>query len=130
MLTAIHGSFGGSDFIECAADMNCGGFEAVRIPPRDRAIECPVDLEGPGAVAIAAESAPIACGKSVTGDRRELFRRRIEDYDWGVRQSIQTVDAVPCFDRAAEAFEISAECACDRLRAAASDRPILDVGRE
>ena len=76
------------DLVERAAEMDRAGTSASVRPPRNRRVQCPVDLEHAHAVAIATEPAAIARRQSVAGNRQALVAasRRTE---WRARAAIR-----------------------------------------
>src|SRR5262249_7660950 len=83
MLAAPDGGLTGRDLLERAAEMDGPGLQASGVWPRDRSVERPVDLEGAGAVAVAAEPAHVARGKDRSADVGELRRTGVEEHDAG-----------------------------------------------
>ena len=71
--------------------------------PRDRGVERPVELEDPGAVPIAPETAAVSVGQSVAGDPEELAGSYVEEDRVEVASElVKRVDALPRLDRAPE----------------------------
>src|SRR5687767_10953554 len=68
--------------------------------PRDLAIERPVDLEDPGAVAEGLVAAPSPGRQPVRRDRHQGLRGRVEEYDARRRQLVQAVHALTGHDLA------------------------------
>src|SRR3989449_7602235 len=106
MLSAPNRGFGGRDLVERAAEMNGRGFQAAGVSPRDRPVERPVELEGAGPVAVAAEPAHVARGQDRLGDVGELRRARVEEDDPRGREVAEGADVPAGLDPAAERPEI------------------------
>src|SRR5207302_2390090 len=81
MLAAPDGRLRGRDLVEGPAEVDGRRLEAAGIPPGDRPVERPVDLEGAGAVAIAPEAAHVPRGKDRFPDVGELRRTGVEQDD-------------------------------------------------
>src|SRR2546428_5023747 len=81
MLAAPDGRLRGRDLVEGPAEVDGRRLEAAWIPPGDRPVERPVDLEGAGAVAVAPEAAHVPRGKDRFPDVGELRRTGVEQDD-------------------------------------------------
>src|SRR3954468_10848561 len=75
------------DLVERAAQMNRSGARALLRTPGDRPLECPIQLEGARAVAIARECRPEWPGQPLACQSKHLARRHITDHDGRIGQS-------------------------------------------
>src|SRR5438067_2210608 len=130
MLAAPDGRLRRRDLVEGPAEVDGRRLEAAWIPPGDRPVERPVDLEGAGAVAIAPEAAHVARGKGRFPDVGELRRTGVEQDDTRRRDVGEGTDVPVRLDPAAERPEIRRERLADRSRAAGRNGPFRDVRGE
>jgi hypothetical protein len=110
-----------------AAEVDGAGAGDLGRTPRDRAVECVVDLEDARAVAPALETAAVARRQQISGEREQLSRRDVADDEVGARQVPERRDAVTRLDLAAELAQLGGEGVGDRLRPAARERPPVRV---
>src|SRR6185295_11002514 len=76
------------DLLEGAADVNGRGAAAVVGLPRDQAVECPVDLEDPGTVPVAAKRVRVMGWQLVAGDAEKLPRHDVREDGVGPGQLV------------------------------------------
>src|SRR5450759_3749054 len=103
------GGFGGDDLLEAAAEMHGAGGRAARVPPRDGAVQRPVELEHAGAVAVAAQPAAIPLWQRVAAEPLDIARNQVEDPHPRRRKIGERGHAASRFDRATELGQAGGE---------------------
>ena len=78
MLAAPGSAFGGSDFLQAAAQVDGSGPAAGGVFPGDRRGEGIIDLKHPRTVAVASQPAPVPGRKAIPGNLHQLARGDIE----------------------------------------------------
>ena len=97
--------------------------------PGDRPVERPVELEDPGAVAVAREAAPVAVRQPRAGDAEQLARRDVEEDRARIGGEVaERLDVAAGLDRAAELSQVAREGVGEPLGAAARHRPADRMG--
>ena len=126
---SVHVALGCADLLERSTDVDRRGLETSGVLPRDGTVERPVELEDPGAVAIASQPASVAVGQGVARDARELLGGGVEEDDTGGRQLFQALDAPAGLDTTAQALEMRRQRTRNRLRSTLRHRPVHHVAR-
>ena len=120
--------FCGRDLADRAAEVDRGRAVEGGGPPRDRAVERPVDLEDPGAVAEALVDSARSHRQAVPGDGDGGARRGVEDDRRGRRQLGEAGDVPSRLDRPAQRSQLGGQAVGNRRRAAPDHRPPDGVG--
>ena len=128
MSAGLHLGLRRGDLVERAAEVHGRGAGAVGVGPRDRAVERPVELEHPGAVAVAGERPAIPVGNGVTGNREHLAWREVEQHRIGRREFGERRDPPVALDPTTEALQDGHERVGDLLRSTLRERPPDEMG--
>ena len=125
MAPARGGLLGLGDLVERGAQVHGARARDLGCGPGDRAVERPVELEHPRAVAKAAQSAPVEVRQARARQADELARGDVEQHRLraAVRQLVERVDPPPRLQDAAQRAQVGRERLGQALRAAARHRP-------
>jgi hypothetical protein len=124
------GLFGRRDLGDRAAQVDRRRPAQLVGPPRDRAVERPVELEDPRAVAEPLVDPAGPRGQAVARDPDGGARRRVEDDRPRRRQLRQVRDASTRLDRPAEGAQLGGQPFGNGRRAATDHRPADGMGVE
>src|SRR6266446_4768709 len=107
--------------------MNCAGFRDFRRAPGNRPVERIVELEHTRSVSPALEASAVPARQDVVADPDELPRRHVAKDEFALRELAKRRHLMSRLDLAPERAETSGQRVCDRLGAAAGERPTGDV---
>ena len=115
------------DLGERAADVNGSGFGDFGCTPRDRSVECVVELECARPVTPTFEPTAVTLWEQIARKHEELFGRDVAEHEPAVGQLAQRRNAVSGFDLATQRAQPCTKCVRDRLRATTREGPAVDV---
>ena len=122
-----HGALAGGDFGERAADVDAAGAAGCGVGPGDWAAEGPVDFEGAGAAAEAAQEIGEAGGEVVFGELEQAGGGEVAEDEVGGADFGERADADAGVERAAVGAQAGGEGVRDGLCAAGGDGPAYGV---
>ena len=93
--TSGNEAFAGRHLIGSPGEVDGAGASQPFVFPRDRAVECPINLENPGTISPFRELPPITRGQRISGDLNHLAWRDVE-YDSPVRGQLRQACSPAC----------------------------------